>query len=486
MRSLRAVTTLAQSTAGFLSQPAFGLRRFLLIALLLRLPAVLCADGFEFADQQFQYIEPAWHFASGDDWQPTWEWLDGIRSEVYPDLLAGIFRVLVQLGGDAPLPLMTAVRAVHAVLSLLPMAVFWLLVVRWRPVHRPRLALLLFAASGIGVQASVQPSGPTVSAVLAVTAVLAAHGPGRWPFAAGIALGLSFCCRCQDAVFGVGIAGSYLVTRHWRGLGWFALGCVPPILLQGGLDLVTHGAFLATPFAYVRANLVDGASSKWRTQPFWYYAAYAVLPTLVLVPGLLRPALRSLHHGARVVPIAVAAAAVHLVLHSCVARKALRFATPSLWLLIAVIAIGLTAAATDRAARWHRRAVVTVQLLLLLYATCWFGHAGAIRSALALRAEPTFTDELLVVDGDVTSTAGNFYCRRPHLAIVGVPGSGLAAAIAALPPRPHRWLLISRQPLPANTVRDLGAVCHGTYPGWLDLRAADRRFVYRIDTQPGK
>ena len=121
---------LARLTGWATIGPAWPLGTFLLVALVLRLPAVLCADGYEFLDQQFQYVDPAWHLATGQAWLPTWEWQDGIRSWVYPGFLAGLFRVLLACGLDDPLWLMRGVRGVHAVLSLLPLAMFWLCLVR--------------------------------------------------------------------------------------------------------------------------------------------------------------------------------------------------------------------------------------------------------------------------------------------------------------------------------------------------------------------
>mgnify|MGYP000408648254 CR=1 FL=1 len=73
---------------------------------------------------------------------------------------------------EDPLARMVAARGVHAIASLLPLIAFWLLVVRWRPLERPRAALLFFAASGLLVYAGTQPSGPTFAAGLSTAAVL--------------------------------------------------------------------------------------------------------------------------------------------------------------------------------------------------------------------------------------------------------------------------------------------------------------------------
>ncbi|MEO6593413.1 MAG: hypothetical protein ABIP94_01520 [Planctomycetota bacterium] len=137
--SRRTTTWLRALTEG----PAWPLPTFLGLALLLRVPAVLCADGYDFVDQQFQYVDPAWHLATGQAWHRTWEFVSQIRSWVYLDLLAGIFRFCLAVGFEDPMHLMRAVRGVHAGTSLLPVWLFWLCIVRWHPVAAPRLPLLL-------------------------------------------------------------------------------------------------------------------------------------------------------------------------------------------------------------------------------------------------------------------------------------------------------------------------------------------------------
>ena len=67
---------------------------FLAVAVLLRLPAVLWARGYEFADHQFQYVEPAYHLAFDAAWWRPWEYERGLRSWAYPGLLAGMLRTV--------------------------------------------------------------------------------------------------------------------------------------------------------------------------------------------------------------------------------------------------------------------------------------------------------------------------------------------------------------------------------------------------------
>jgi hypothetical protein len=459
---------------------AWSLRRYLAIALLLRLPAILFADGYEYLDEQFQYVDPAWHLASGMAWHRTWEWIDGIRSWVYPGALAGVFWLLSALGIDGAMTTMVAVRALHAVLSLLPLAMFWLLLVRWRPVGNPRLPLLLFAVSGLMV-VGVHPSGPSVAATLAVAAGIAMHGPGRAPAFAGLCLGFAFCGRFQDALYGPAFFAVLLAQQRLRAAVWFAVGCVPGIVTQGFVDLAATGTFLGTVWRYVHSNVGLGAAQKWHTHPWWFYWLAGVVPVLALVPLVLGVAWQRLRTGAAVLPGALAGACLHLAAHSCIARKALRFEYSAFALLLAVVCAGL-ASAQGRRATWHTRLLCAVHLGLFGWVSFWFGNAGSVRTAHWLAAQPQFTGEALVVDGDATSLGGFYYLRVASGGdrVCGVERDALAGRLGTQPPTAGSYVIAVREPLEALAAALPGKLERvASFTGVFDLRGSDRRFVYR-------
>lgn len=456
------------------------------MGLLLRLPAVLLADGYEFVDQQYQYVDPAWHLATGQAWHRPWEWIDGLRSVVYPELLAAGFRAVAWLGVDDPMWTMRALRAGHAVVSLLPLWLFWLAVVEWRrilPSPTLRLALLVFAGAGIVVTNGVQPSGPALAATLALSAALAVHGPRWFPLLGGLCLGVAFCCRFQEALFGPPLLAVLLWQRRWPAALWFALGCVPGILLQGCSDLATHGTFLATAWNYVDSNVNLGAANKWKQQPWWFYLAAGVLPVLALVPPWWRVAWQRAATGVRLLPGLAVAGSFHIALHSCIARKAVRFEYGALAMWIAVAAVGLAARPSrpgERLARWHTGALLAVHLGMFCYVSLWFGHAGAVRAALALRGDPALAGELLVVDGDATSLGGFFYLRPPADRVVGVERAALRQRLQQAPPVAGAIVVAVRDPIADADVAGLGRLEPvGAFTGMFDLRTGERRFVYR-------
>ncbi|MCA8953537.1 MAG: hypothetical protein KDE27_28760 [Planctomycetes bacterium] len=449
---------------------------FLGICLLLRLPAVLFAHGYEFLDQQFQYVDPAWSLASGDGWIPTWEWIDGIRSWVYPGFLAGIFRVTRAIGVEEPMAMMRVARAVHALISLLPMALLWLALTRWRPLESPRFALLLIAGSGLMVTNGVQTSGPAFGATLAAAAIFAFHGPGwRYPALGGLLLGLAFCCRYQTAIYGPAVVAVGLWQRRWAAVVWFTLACLPGIALQGFVDLAAGRPFFASPWAYLQMNVVLGGAAQWSTRPWWFYLLLGVAPVLVLLPPWLGVAWRRMRDGAVVLPAVFAAATFHVVAHSFVARKALRFEYGAVALLVAVVGVGVAVrlAHESRLGRVYRALLVAAHALLWLWASFFSGHAGAIAAANALREEPSFEGGFAVVHGELTAVGGAFYLRRPRLEVVCMTPEELARAEP-----PPRWVMAVRTPLAEDVASAAGFELAGEYTGFFDMRRSDRRFLY--------
>jgi hypothetical protein len=459
----------------------WGLWTYLALGLLLRLPAVLFAHGYFFADHQFQYVDPAWHLATGADALPTDESIHHLRSLAYPGLLAGIFRLVIGLGVSGPLARMVVVRAAHALLSCVALAAFWLVVARWRPVARPRRVLLFFAAAGVVVYSAVQPTALTLSAQLVTAGVLLFLGPspGAW-FASGLCVGLAFACRVQDALFGPVLFGAALWLRRWRTAAWFAAGTVLPIVGQGILDAYTAGGFLQSAFNYVDWNVVQHKSALWR-QRGWFYYPLLLVPMLGFFPPFLRPAMSAMRRGAKVMGVPLFAALFYVAALSFVGRKSVRFLAPSFNVLVAVLAVGLYAAPLATiSARWHRRIVAGVQVALLLVGSFSFAHRGAIDAALALRERPDFRERLVVVDG-WTRIGGMYYLGRDELDVVSVEREKLAAWLAEHPGRPL-YLMVVRKPLePMPGVEPIGR-----FADVPDFWAGERRFLYRVvrDAEP--
>ncbi|MFQ5931198.1 MAG: hypothetical protein ACE5MM_02200, partial [Nitrospiraceae bacterium] len=221
------------------------LRNFLLLAFLARLPAIFFSRGYHFIDHQFQYVDPAYHIAFDASWFRPHEYVDGLRSWVYPGILASIFKAITWIGITDPNSMMIATRFVHGVISLLPVAALWMLIVRWKGWNMQRPLLLFIACNALVVYAGVQPTGPTFAVGLSLAAVFLFYGPGPlWPLLSGLLLGLAFSCRFQDALFGPVLLVFGLVEKRWRACVFLSLGVAIMVTMQGLVDVFTWGGFL--------------------------------------------------------------------------------------------------------------------------------------------------------------------------------------------------------------------------------------------------
>jgi hypothetical protein len=448
-----------------------------------RLPAVFFSRGYDFLDHQFQYVDPAYHLGLGGSWWIPHDYVQGLRSWVYPGFLALILRGIAALGIEDPLWMMTATRFVHAFLSLLPLAALWMLLVRWNPLESPRPLLLFAALNPVLVYCGVQPAAPMFAAGLAVTSVLLFHGPGRaWPFLSGIVLGLSFACRFQDAFFGPVLLLAGLSSRRFGAAAWMSLGAALTVTFQGLVDLYTWGSFLHSPFRYVAWNVLEAAAMRYGIEPFWFYLPFLVA-VLVLVPPFWRSGLTALVHGSRRFPVLLVASFFYLFLHSLVVHKALRFVLPAMVLLLILYASDLLD--SERAVSFrapHRAAFLGFHLIALVVLSFWYPHRGPIELALALSRRPDFVDRLAVVDGGDSQLGGHYYLRRKRVEVVSIPRAKLFSWLRTSTPETPLYVVVVREPLTSFTPPEpyrLELV--GEFRNWPDWQRHAHRFLYRLE-----
>ena len=458
------------------------LGHYLIFALIIRLPAVFFSRGYAFSDHQFQYVDPAYHLAFDGSWWQPHDYVQGLRSWVYPGVLAGVLRFIDWIGITEPHAMMVATRFVHGLVSLLPMAALWTLVVRWKGWSGQRPLLLFFAANALIVYSGVQPTGPTFAVGLSLAAIFLFHGPGSlWPFLSGLLLGLAFACRFQDAFFGPVLLGAGLLQKRWRACVFLALGSAITVTGQGIVDLLTWGSFLHSPFRYVAWNVFEGQARRYGQQPVWLYAAFICL-LLVLIPPFLRSGLRALREGSGKLPVLAAASIVYISLHNLMARKDIRFVLPALVLLLIVYASSLLFAggAEGKTRRIHRWFFVGLHLVALALVSISYPNRGPIEAALTLNRLEDFRDRLVIVDGGEEKLGGHYYLGRPRIEVVSVRERHLANWLRAARPRTPIYLLVVGHPLAEG--EDWGRYRLervGEYRDWPDSWSGTRRFLYR-------
>ena len=521
--------------------PQTSLWILIAVALLARVPILFFGGGYEFLDQQYQYIDPAWHLAFDGSWYEAREWRIGMRSWVYPGILAGMMRAGAALGIEDSVSLMRFVRLLHAIVWLLPLVALHGLL-RARRERAATLLLAFFALQPLAVYWSTQANGVAFASACSLTALFLAARARAWPAAAaGLLLGLAFGCRFQDAFFGpvilawlIGSAlkrraassispekraqteSSELVEQARDGSVWgptiaFVVACALSVTAVGLVDLWTWGGFLHSAFAYVDWNFFREHDSNWRSQGVWYYAAIAVGFSLVF-PPFVRSAWAVIRDGCQRLPLASIAALTYLMIHSIPARKSFRFVMPALILWSLVIFAGLIKGGERRrseahergqrnradargwqARRWHRALFLGLQALLLLVASLHYFSRGPIDAALHLRRQSDFDKHLVIVDGSNVSIGGHYWLGRRELAVHEVERGELVAKLPAILDLAHKsatasmhgvYLMVARERIDEKLGRELRAQGilveeSGAFEDRLDLKKRNRRFVYR-------
>ncbi len=319
-------------------------------------------------DEIWQYLEPAWHLVAGP-WIQTWDYREGLRSWLIPELLSVPMGVGHALSPDTTLHLLL-VRLTLAALSLVIVGAAVSLGLRLSRLHgilAGFVAAIWFELLFFAPRALSEPIGLALL-MGAIWLLLARDRPGPRQFAfAGLLMGLCFVARIQYAPALLTLA-ILTARKDWRG-AWLPL-------LAGGcgalaIDALANLATGAVPFRWMieaaRINIVEGRAKAYGVMPLTgYFTILAWYWYLALVPILLLAWV-----GAKRYPALLWIALVHLACHSLIAHKEYRFVLASSTLLVLLAAIG-SADLLRRVPR-ERLALATIAAL-----TAWAGTSAVL------------------------------------------------------------------------------------------------------------
>ena len=339
--------------------------------------AVLAVNPWH-PDEHFQILEPAWAragLASMD--QLSWEFQDRIRPTLQPTL-ALIALVSMRAVGLTS-PFLWALMLKLGTLALSMATVVWIALATSRSLDRPgRRALWLTSLFLWFLPLFHQRFSSENLAGLAFFAALALLGRegsfrATW---AGVLLGLAFVFRFQMAFAIVPLLiwlAFHRGDREDGAAGWKRTAQVVAtagaiVLLSVAVDSWFYGEWLFTPWAYFRANLLEGEAASFGTSPWYFYAVQVVLwaaPPLGLALALLLVSAVFVRPGSPWVWCSLA----FFVGHSLIGHKELRFLFPLLYAVPVLVAY--SASAFDRilsVGLWRRVIVwpLAAQNLLLL------------------------------------------------------------------------------------------------------------------------
>jgi hypothetical protein len=347
---------------------------------------VFFSRGYDFRDHQFQYVDPAYHLGLGGSWWRPHDYVQGLRSWVYPGFLSMVFRGIAALGIEDPEAMMTATRFVHGLLGLVPLAALWLLLVRWKAIARPQ-PLLLFAAMSLPGLLRRSTRGADVRRRTRDHLHLPVSWTGNSLAVSGIFLAF------RSLAVGTHSRARACWRRSWvvGGGGQHELRSRCHATFQGLADFFT-GSFRTA--CSTRLKTFSRGQRRYGEEPL-------VLPSFV---GLFCPSFPFLSSGLDALSkdFLSFASAFYLLMHHLVAHKALRFVLAALVLLLIAYASDLLdrEGSDSKLRAMHRALFVGVHALALVVVSFWYPNRGPVAAALALSQRSDFVDRLLIVDGE--------------------------------------------------------------------------------------
>ncbi len=382
------------------------------VALVLRLIAVIFSQGYLAHDDHFETVNIAWSWHHEgifeEDGSLRWEGKPDfgvMRCAAYNLFLLALMKITAVFGAATLGAHMYFDRLIHALLSLLPVLFGYRYLRENTDEKTAFLGGLLLAVHFLMPFLAVRDLVEMVAADLLLPALYFAHRGARNEsrrdliFAAVLG-GLALMVRLQVAIALVVVPIAMgAAFRRLKPALIFSIGTMAMIGLMGLLDLWTHGAFLGSVFNYVSGNL---GSAPAVPGP-WY--RYLLLLLGILIPPFSIILLIAAFHR-RVIKehlIWWAPTIVFLVVHSAIVNKQERFILPVLPVLMVLACIGIHHWLHDRGwttsrPRLLRRSLLALFLInavFLIPFTFNYGKRGIV-SPMVYLSQQTGGDRILI------------------------------------------------------------------------------------------
>ncbi len=395
------------------------------------------------ADEFYQYLEQGHRLATGYGAVP-WEWREGVRNALIPQMLAGPQWLGTAIAPDGILAIHLA-RITFAALCLMALAGAWGLGAAESRRHA-LIALLVSAVWFDGVRFSVYILSESLATGLIVCGAALVLADRRLSLA-GFLLALGVLVRLQYAPF-VGIFVLLAAGRDWRLWRALILGGIAALALGVASDLANGQMPLRWAWANVAQNIGAGRAARFGTSgPFDYlamlYAGLGPFSPLVLIAACFA--------GKRYRPL-LAAATVTILAHSLIGHKEYRFIWLAVFTLLTLAAIG----SVNLADRWSARKPGAARYALPVLCLGWCG--------IALSAVLSTGGAATQRSGGEITRAGHAAARLPQICGLAVPLQWHNNVIAAYLRRDLQIyeipeaMLQGKAPLPPAIARAANAV----------------------------
>ncbi len=396
----------------------WALITLLVLALLVRVAAIIEFPSLHHPDENFQLLEQAHRYFFGTGFVP-WEFSVGSRSPVLPFMLGLVFTAAEPLVGG-PEGYIFVARLLLALSSLAGVIAVYRMGQRISPTHAI-LGGLVTATWFEFVYFAGRPLTEAVATTvllvgLALASVSEREFSGKRLIFIGFYFALCLMLRVH-LLLGVLVAWIWVARLHFERWWLMGIGALIPVAGFGIADALVWGKPFQSYFEAIEFNLVQGVASQFGTSPLdWYFRllahrwSYAAPLLLLLV--LLR---------ARSLALWILVALCILLTHSVIPHKEYRFVFPASACIIVVAAM----ASADlvqflRRRQWRWAGVAAAGTWVAVSATLafapgfrseWFRSRDLIRAEFLLAKQPSLCG-ILLYHYKFLQTGGYAYLHR--------------------------------------------------------------------------
>jgi hypothetical protein len=374
------------------------LTTLLVLALLVRVAAIIEFPSLHHPDENFQLFEQGHRYVFGMGFVP-WEFSVGSRSPVLPFMLGLVFAAAEPLVGG-PEGYIFAARLLLALSSLAGVIAVYRMGQRVSSTHAI-LGGLVTATWFEFVYFAGRPLTEAVAAtVLLVGLSLASVSEREFSrkrlFYIGFCFALCLMLRVH-LLLGILLAWAWVGRLHFERWRLMGIGALIPVAVFGIADAIVWGKPFQSYFETIEFNLFQGVASKLGTAPYdWYFRAlghrWSYAAPLLLLLVVLRTWSLILW---------VLVALCILLTHSVIPHKEYRFVFPAFACLIVVAAMASADLAEYlRRRQWHWVGAVAA-------AGTWVAVSAALGFAPGFRFEWFRSRDLI--------EAEFLLAKQPHL-----------------------------------------------------------------------
>jgi hypothetical protein len=263
----------------------------LLVAVLLRLCAVIFSQGYAMHDDHFLVVEAPQSWLDGydyDNWKP--ENNDGVptgHNLFYPGLQYSVLSLCSALGIDAPQSKMMVVRLLHALLSLLMVFAAYKITEKIASAKEAFVVGIIMAALWVMPFLSVRNliEFVCIAPIIWASWLVVKRGLDSIPVAlmTGFLCGIGMGIRFQLVFFIGGWGLALLFSKKWRSAILYGLAAVTAFFLTQMGDLFWWDKPFTEIMAYVDYNIIH--ATTYFDRP-WYQYILTILGVLVPPVGL--------------------------------------------------------------------------------------------------------------------------------------------------------------------------------------------------------